>query len=126
MPFLGQNFFPAVDAGQIPLHVRAPAAPASRRPARLFDQVEQTVRQTIPPDQLDTIVDNIGLPYSGINMAYSNTGTIGPVDGDILISSEAKTIAPTDGYVKQLRTRLPQTFPARPSPSCRPTSPRRS
>ena len=78
--------------------------------ARLFDLVEQTVRQTIPPDQLDTIVDNIGLPYSGINMAYQNTGTIGPMDGDALISLK-EDHGPTDAFVKQLRTILPQKFP---------------
>ena len=77
-PFLGENFFPAVDSGQILMHVRAQPGTRIEETARLFDLVEQTVRQTIPPDQLDNIVDNIGLPFSGINMAYQNTGTIGP------------------------------------------------
>jgi hypothetical protein len=74
--------------------------------ARLFDLVEQTVRQIIPPDQLD----NIGLPFSGINMAYQNTGTIGPEDGDALISLR-QDHTPTDFFVKQLRTFLPRKFP---------------
>ena len=85
-PFLGENFFPSVDSGQILMHVRAQPGTRIEETARLFDQVEQTVRQMIPPEQLDNIVDNIGLPFSGINMAYQNTGTIGPEDGDALIS----------------------------------------
>jgi multidrug efflux pump subunit AcrB len=109
-PFLGQNFFPSVDAGQILMHVRAQAGTRIEETARLFDLVEQTVRQTIPPDQLDTVVDNIGLPYSGINMAYQNTGTIGPMDGDALITLK-EDHGPTDAFIKQLRTILPQKFP---------------
>ncbi len=109
-PFLGQNFFPSVDSGQILMHVRAQPGTRIEETARLFDLVEQTVRQTIPPDQLDTIVDNIGLPYSGINMAYQNTGTIGPMDGDALISLK-EGHGPTDALIKQLRTTLPQKFP---------------
>jgi multidrug efflux pump subunit AcrB len=109
-PFLGQNFFPSVDSGQILMHVRAQPGTRIEETARLFDLVEQTVRQTIPPDQLDNIVDNIGLPYSGINMAYQNTGTIGPMDGDALISLK-EDHGPTDAFVKQLRTLLPQKFP---------------
>ena len=85
-PFLGENFFPAVDSGQILMHVRAQPGTRIEETARLFDLIEQNVRRTIPPDQLDNIVDNIGLPFSGINMAYQNTGTIGPEDGDALIS----------------------------------------
>jgi multidrug efflux pump subunit AcrB len=77
-PFLGENFFPSVDSGQILMHVRAQPGTRIEETARLFDLIEQTVRRTIPPDQLDNIVDNIGLPFSGINMAYQNTGTIGP------------------------------------------------
>src|ERR1700722_20022364 len=80
-PFLGENFFPAVDSGQILMHVRAQPGTRIEETARLFDRVEQTVRQIIPPAEVDNIVDNIGLPYSGINMAYQNTGTIGPEDG---------------------------------------------
>jgi multidrug efflux pump subunit AcrB len=109
-PFLGENFFPAVDSGQILMHVRAQPGTRIEETARLFDLVEQTVRQTIPPDQIDNIVDNIGLPYSGINMAYQNTGTIGPEDGDALISLK-EDHAPTAAYIKQLRTVLPQKFP---------------
>jgi hypothetical protein len=78
--------------------------------ARLFDLVEQTIRGTIPPDHLDNIVDNIGLPFSGINMAYQNTGTIGPADGDALITLK-EDHAPTEQIVKQLRSLLPKKFP---------------
>jgi CzcA family heavy metal efflux pump len=109
-PFLGENFFPAVDSGQILMHVRAQAGTRIEETARLFDLIEQTVRQTIPPDQLDNIVDNIGLPYSGINMAYQNTGTIGPEDGDALISLN-EDHSPTASFIKQLRTVLPRKFP---------------
>ncbi len=109
-PFLGQDFFPAVDAGQIMMHVRAQPGTRIEETARLFDLIEHTVRQTIPPDQLDNIVDNIGLPFSGINMAYQNTGTIGPEDGDALISLK-EDHAPTAEFIKQLRTVLPQKFP---------------
>jgi len=109
-PFLGENFFPTVDSGQILMHVRAQPGTRIEETARLFDLIEQTVRRTIPPDQLDNIVDNIGLPFSGINMAYQNTGTIGPEDGDALISLK-EDHRPTAAYIKQLRTILPQKFP---------------
>src|ERR1700726_911905 len=75
-----------------------------------MEQIEQTARATIPPGQLDNIVDNIGLPYSGINMAYQNTGTIGPEDGDALISLK-ETHAPTPDYIQALRPVLPHKFP---------------
>jgi CzcA family heavy metal efflux pump len=109
-PFLGENFFPEVDSGQILMHIRAQPGTRIEETARLFDLVEQTVRGTIPPDQIDNIVDNIGLPFSGINMAYQNTGTIGPEDGDALISLK-EDHAPTAGFIKQLRTILPRKFP---------------
>jgi multidrug efflux pump subunit AcrB len=109
-PFLGKNFFPAVDSGQILMHVRAQPGTRIEETARLLEQIEQTVRATIPPAQLDNIVDNIGLPFNGINMAYQNTGTIGPEDGDALISLK-EDHGSTAGYVKALRTSLPQKFP---------------
>jgi multidrug efflux pump subunit AcrB len=109
-PFLGENFFPLVDSGQILMHVRAQPGTRIEETARLCDLVEQTIRGVVPPDQLDNIVDNIGLPFSGINMAYQNTGTIGPEDADVLISLR-EDHEPTAGYVKKLRTALPQKFP---------------
>jgi multidrug efflux pump subunit AcrB len=109
-PFLGRNFFPAVDSGQILMHVRAQPGTRIEETARLFEFVEQTVRQTIPARELDNIVDNIGLPFSGINMAYQNTGTIGPEDGDALIALK-EGHGPSEKYIKELRTVLPQKFP---------------
>src|SRR5258708_36022213 len=90
----------------------ARAQPGARigETARLLDLMERTVRETVPPAQLDNIVDNIGLPYSGINMAYQNTGTIGPGDGDALISLKADH-GPTASFIKELRTVLPRKFP---------------
>jgi len=110
IPFLGRNFFPSVDSGQINLHVRAPLGTRIEETAAEFDRIEQAIRQTIPPEQMDSIVDNIGLPFSGLNLAYSNTGTIGPQDGDILVSLSEKH-GPTAGFVKTLRERLPKEFP---------------
>jgi multidrug efflux pump subunit AcrB len=108
--FLGQNFFPTIDSGQILMHVRAQTGTRIEETARLCDFVERTVRRIIPPAEVDNIVDNIGLPISGINMAYSNTGTSGPEDADVLISLKENHAA-TASYVKQLRTELPQKFP---------------
>jgi multidrug efflux pump subunit AcrB len=110
MPFLGRNFFPAVDSGLILMHVRARPGTRIEETARLFDEVEQTVRRIIPPGEIANITDNIGLPFSGINVAYQNTGTIGPEDGDALISLSADH-APTAGYIRELRTSLPRDFP---------------
>ena len=110
VPLLGRNFFPAIDAGQINLHVRAPTGTRIEQTAAEFDHVEQAIRQVVPPDQLGAIVDNIGLPFSGLNLAYSNTGTVGPQDGDILVSLK-KGHAPTAGFVARLRAILPRAFP---------------
>jgi multidrug efflux pump subunit AcrB len=109
-PFLGRNFFPAVDAGEISLHVRAPIGMRIEETAAMFDHVENRVRSIIPPSELGSIVDNIGLPVSNTASAYLNSGTIGPEDGDILITLN-KGHAPTADYVKRLRTALPQSFP---------------
>jgi multidrug efflux pump subunit AcrB len=109
-PFLGRNFFPSVDSGQINLHVRVPIGTRVEETAGTFDHIEDAIRQAIPPRELDSIVDNIGLTVSGINTAYSNTGTIGPQDGDILIALNEKH-RPTAQYVKLLRQRLPAAFP---------------
>ncbi len=109
VPWLGRNFFPTVDAGAINMHVRAPIGTRIEETAFTFARVEEAIRRAIPPDQLDSVVDNIGLPVSGINNAYSNTGTIGSQDGDIQITLE-KDHAPTATYVKLLRERLPREF----------------
>ncbi|HEX4105790.1 MAG TPA: efflux RND transporter permease subunit [Rhizomicrobium sp.] len=110
VPFLGENFFPAVDAGDISLHVRAPMGTRIEETAALFDHIEARIRQVIPPDQLGSMVDNIDLPVSGTNRAYINTGSVGPEDGDVLISLN-ENHAPTADYVKRLRVALPQSFP---------------
>ncbi|HUD52530.1 efflux RND transporter permease subunit [Parvibaculum sp.] len=110
VPFLGQNFFPSVDAGSITMHVRAPIGTRIEETSALFDRIEKRIRETIPPHELRSVVDNIGLPVSGINTAYNATGTIGPQDGDILIAlSEGHR--PTADYVRMLRERLPREFP---------------
>ncbi|WP_207001297.1 efflux RND transporter permease subunit [Trinickia mobilis] len=109
-PWLGKNFFPNIDAGEIAIHVRAPVGTRVEETAALFDRVENAVRATIPPDQIASIVDNIGLPVSGINLTYNNSGTLGPQDGDIAISLNTKH-GPTADYVKRLRTSLPKAFP---------------
>ena len=109
VPFLGENFFPTVDAGTISLHVRAPIGMRIEETAAMFDHVEARIRQIIPPEELDSVVDNIGLPVSGTNRAYLNTGGVGPEDGDILITLKEDHRA-TAGYVKALRTALPLSF----------------
>ena len=110
VPWLGRDFFPAVDAGQIKMHVRAQVGTRIEETAKLFDQIERDIRNTIPSAELGSIVDNLGLTVSDINQAYNNTGTIGPQDGDILISLN-EGHHPTDEYVMQLRTNLARQFP---------------
>ena len=110
-PFLGEDFFPQVDAGQIRLHVRAPAGTRIEETEHYFAQVENTLHQVIPSDELTDIVDNIGLPYSGVNLAMSDTATIGPFDGEILVSLRPGDHAPTAGYIRDLRIRLNHDFP---------------
>ncbi|CDY79853.1 Cobalt-zinc-cadmium resistance protein CzcA; Cation efflux system protein CusA [Caballeronia glathei] len=109
-PTLGRNFFPAVDAGQIVLHVRAPVGVRVEKTAQIFADVERAIRQIIPPSELGTVVDNIGLPVSGINLAYNNTGTIGSQDGDIQIALN-EGHGPTADYVREMREKLPRAFP---------------
>lgn len=109
-PFLGRDFFPSVDAGQIRLHMRAPTGTRIEETTRIADAVESVIREMIPQDQLDTILDNIGLPNSGINLSYSNAGTIGTMDAEILMSLK-RGHAPTDKFITQLRNELPKRFP---------------
>ncbi|HZC16693.1 MAG TPA: efflux RND transporter permease subunit [Caulobacteraceae bacterium] len=107
---LGANFFPSVDSGQIKLHIRAHAGTRVEETARTVDRIEAQLRQTIPASELAGIVDNIGLPVSGINLSYSNSGATGPNDADIQISLKEKH-HPTADYVRRLRASLPQAFP---------------
>jgi len=110
VPFLGQDFFPAVDAGSFELHVRALAGTRVEETAKLVDQVEAVIRQRIPAQELQGIIDDIGLPNSGINLSYNNTGTAGPADADILVALQ-QNHKPTANYVRQLRLDLHQKFP---------------
>jgi multidrug efflux pump subunit AcrB len=110
-PFLGQDFFPPVESAQLKLHVRAPTGSRIEETAALSERIENVIRQTIPPDALGPIVDNLGLPVSGVNSAYSNSGTVGPSDGDVLISLKPGYEAQSDSYMKKLREILPRRFP---------------
>ena len=87
-PWLGQDFFPSVDAGQFTLHLRAHTGTRIEETAALCDRVEQTIRQVIPPDEVNTIIDNIGLPYSSLNLSYSVSAPVGPSDADIQVQLE--------------------------------------
>jgi multidrug efflux pump subunit AcrB len=109
LPFLGQNFFPSVDSDQIKLHVRAQTGTRIEDVSALCGRIENAIRgHIIPPAHLDSIVDNIGMPVSGINLAYGNSGTIGEEDADILISLKG---AAASAYVRTMRERLPHEFP---------------
>jgi len=108
---LGRDFFPSVDAGQIRLHFRARTGLRIEETARLADQVDGVIRETIPPDEIQTVLDNLGVPYSGINLSYSNAGTFGTSDGEVLVQLKDKREKPTPTYVNELREKLPQTFP---------------
>jgi CzcA family heavy metal efflux pump len=108
---LGRDFFPKVDAGQIRLHMRARTGLRIEETARLADQVNGVIRETIPKDEITTVLDNIGLPYSGINLTYSNAGTIGTSDAEILVQLRQERGKSTGGYINDLREKLPQRFP---------------
>ncbi len=110
IPFLGRNFFPEVDAGQIKLHVRGPTGLRVEDTAGLVDHVEAAVRQRIPAGEIASVVDNIGLPVSSINVTYGNSGTVGSSDADILVSLK-ENHASTANYIRTLRQTLPRQFP---------------
>ncbi|QGZ60314.1 efflux RND transporter permease subunit [Paraburkholderia acidisoli] len=110
MPFLGRDFFPQVDAGTIALHIRAKTGMRVEETAVLTDRVDKRIRELIPKAELHSIIDNIGLPVSGINLSYSNTGTIGTSDADVLITLNEDHHA-TAGYVRTLRRTLNAEFP---------------
>ncbi|HEY7378552.1 MAG TPA: efflux RND transporter permease subunit, partial [Steroidobacteraceae bacterium] len=110
LPFLGQNFFPDVDSGQIKLHIRGQSGLRVEQTTALVDQIEGALREVIPARELASIVDNVGLPVSGINMTYSNSGTIGSSDADILVGLSRSHGATAD-YVAKLREVLPRQFP---------------
>jgi multidrug efflux pump subunit AcrB len=110
VPMLGRNFFPAVDSGQILMHVRLQVGTRIEDSAATFGNIQNAIRKLIPASELGTVADNIGIPVSGINLAYNNTGTIGEQDGDVEISLKPGH-HPTADYVAQLRARLPEQFP---------------
>ncbi len=109
--FLGRDFFPQVDAGLIRLHFRARPGLRVEETARLCDDVERVLRSEIPKEELQTVLDNIGVPYSGINLSYSNSGVIGTSDAEILIALNPEHHHPTSQYVRRLRRELPRDFP---------------
>jgi multidrug efflux pump subunit AcrB len=109
-PFLGRDFFPSVDAGQILMHARVRVGTRVEETANQFAEIQKAIRQLIPPHELATVVDNLGMPVSGINMTYNATGTIGTQDGDVQIKLE-EGHRPTAEYVKLLREELPVRFP---------------
>src|SRR5246500_1730734 len=110
VPWLGRDFFPSVDSGSFNLHMRAPTGMRIEETARLCDLVERSIRQQLPPGEVANIIDNIGLPYSGINTSYLNTGTVGTSDADILVTF-AVNHHKTAKYVHDLRISLPKEFP---------------
>jgi multidrug efflux pump subunit AcrB len=112
VPYLGKNFFPDIASDSIRLHVRAHPGTRIEEVTRLVNEVETEIRNVIPPDKILSSVDNIGLPLSGLNFSYNNTGTIGIIDADILLSLNSETEElPVAEYIKTLRETLPQKFP---------------
>src|SRR5712692_988548 len=110
LPWLGQDFFPSVDSGEFTLHLRAPTGTRIEETAALCDRVENEIRKQIPPQEFAGVIDNIGLPYSGINLSYSNSAPVGTQDADIMVSLAPKH-RPTADYVHDLRLSLPKAFP---------------
>jgi len=110
VPFIGSNFFPQVDSGQILMHARVPVGTRVEETAARFARIEQAIRRVIPSEHIETLVDNIGLPPSSINLTYNNTGVMGTSDGDFQIALK-EGHAPTADYVRQLREVLPREFP---------------
>jgi multidrug efflux pump subunit AcrB len=111
LPWLGRDFFPTVDAGQVRLHVRARSGTRLEETARLCDAIEARISQIIPPRDLDSLIDNIGVPYSGINLSYSTSAPVGPGDADIMIALRAERRHSTAEYVRLLRAQLREEFP---------------
>ena len=109
--FLGEDFFPDVDAGAIKMHLRARSGLRVEDTAKLCDQVEEAIRRIIPNDELDNITDNIGIPNSGLNLTYSNSAPVGPQDADVQISLK-EDHKPTADYVREMRRQLPRDFPS--------------
>ena len=111
VPYLGRNFFPETESNFLRLHVRAPTGARLEQTGVLCDQIEAKIRELLPGDALSSIVDNIGLPMSGINMSYSNSGTIGTNDADLMLTFDPAKVSDAGAYVELLRDRLPREFP---------------
>jgi multidrug efflux pump subunit AcrB len=109
-PWLGQDFFPSVDAGSFKLHLRAPTGTRIEETAALCDEVDNAIRQEIPKSELVSIIDNIGIPYSGLNLSYTSTGVVSSADADVTVALTEKH-HPTDTYVQRLRAKLATQFP---------------
>jgi len=109
-PFLGEDFFPSVDAGRFDMHIRMKAGTRIEETARTADEIEQMLRRIIPANQLEGIIDNLGIPYSGINLSYNTSGTTSAADGDILVSLK-ENHGPTNQFVRAIRSQMPQEFP---------------
>src|SRR5437868_5089008 len=110
VPYVGQDFFPSVDSGQFKLHVRAPTGTRIEETAALCDAVDAAVRDVIPKAQIEGIIDNIGLPYSGLNLSYTNSAPVGAQDADVLVALTQEH-APTAAYIHDLRIELVRRFP---------------
>jgi multidrug efflux pump subunit AcrB len=108
-PFLGEDFFPIVDAGRFDMHIRMKAGTRIEETARTADEIEHMLRRLIPADQLEGIIDNLGIPYSGINLSYSTSGTTSGADGDILVSLK-ENHGPTNQIIRDIRRQMPQEF----------------
>jgi multidrug efflux pump subunit AcrB len=110
VPWIGEDFFPSVDSGQFKLHVRARTGTRIEETARLCDLIENSIREKIPSNEIESVIDNIGIPYSGINLSYSSSAPIGPADADILVNLNPGH-RPTDDYIHKLRLELSKEFP---------------
>jgi CzcA family heavy metal efflux pump len=110
-PFIGTDFFPQVDAGQIRLHVRCPGGTRIEETEQKFSQVEDSIRKIIPPGEIADVLDNIGLPYSGFNLAFTDSVTLGSFDGEILVSLKPENHGPTWDYIRDMRRRLAREYP---------------
>ena len=111
MVFTGRDFFPTVDSGQMRLHAMAPTGTRIEETEVLFSKIDDEIRHVIPPQEIDTIIDNIGIPFGGFNLAFGDVSTLGTADGDILISLKPEDHGPTADYTVKLRRRLHQRFP---------------
>jgi multidrug efflux pump subunit AcrB len=110
-PLVGRDFFPTVDSGSMRLHARAPAGTRIEKTEQIFAEIENEIRQVVPPREIESIIDNIGIPNGGFNLAFGDSPTLGVSDGDILISLKEDEHGPTAEYIDRLRKRLHEKFP---------------